>query len=79
MDRRTSPYTLRLADTAAASRVAEHLPVTDHGATTVGFRAKNDEEAMEKSTAALEAAGVLEGAWLTTGLGVHKRTVATQD
>jgi hypothetical protein len=74
--RRSSVYTLRLAD---PSGVTSHVPgIVDQGSGSVSFRAGGDEAATRVATDALTAAGETGPAELTTGLGLHKRTVAVQ-
>lgn len=83
--RRTSNYTVRFANSpegqghAARFASALSVPVQDHGATAITFRSADDASATETATAALSAAGITAQATLTTGLGVHRRTVAVQD
>lgn len=78
--RRTSIYTLRtphVTHTVARMRSAG-LPVADQGEASVSFRADGDDAAL----AVIErVAQPWRGgsAWeLTTGLGVHRRTVAQE-
>lgn len=82
--RATSIYTIRLtvvADRAhrreILAAIAAHLPaVLDHGDNSVSFRAAGDASAILIARAAAAAA---DDWWfcaeLTTGLGIHRRTV----
>lgn len=77
-NRRTSVYTIRLQDQFAADVAAFELreanvPISDHGDASVSFRAPSDAAA---ARIANRAVATVEGsAYLTTGLGVHRRTV----
>lgn len=76
MNRRTSIYTLHLPGLGAAdlASVAERIPVLqDHGSESLSYRAAND--AAARSIATYAAQGVHLPWHITTGLGIHRRTV----
>lgn len=79
-NRRTSNYTLHVpgSDTADLDRLQQVLPpITDRQEHGLTFRATDDEDAARLSARAMDEAGIPEDteAHLTTGLGVHRRTV----
>lgn len=84
MNRKTSLYTLRLDYSVHALAIGQALDalnvtVTDRGDKSVSWRATDDADATRTATAALVHAGIPDTtATLTTGLGVHRRTVAEQ-
>lgn len=77
-NRRTSNYTAHFDTPEAADLFARHLPVPvqDHGATAITYRAIDDYAALKVAQAALRPlrSGTVT---LTTGLGVHRREVAS--
>lgn len=74
MDRRTSLYTLRLADEQTAAAVNTYgMVIQDRGPGTIGFRANNDDHARAEVNDMM--AGLDDPYVLTTGLGIHRRTV----
>ena len=78
--RRTSAYTLRFptAEQAQAAAAALAVPVNDTGDLSVSWRATGDLSAISTAEAALAMVGLASapGVVLTTGLGIHRRTVA---
>jgi len=73
--RRTSNYTAHFNSPEAADIFTRNLdvPVQDHGALSITFRAADDEAAV--STAFRATIGPVRNYTLTTGLGVHRREV----
>lgn len=67
-------YTLHLPtpEARAAARARIIVPVQDEGETSLSFRAMNDRTA---AVSAAVAAGDLPDWYVTTGLGLHRRTV----
>lgn len=78
MNRRTSVYTLHLEDHTTTKAIAHGFPTAlqDQGETSLSFRARDDQDARQIAADAL--AGLDDPYTLTTGLGVHRRTVTTQ-
>lgn len=81
VNRRTSNYTLHLPGSTPADldRLTQTLPpITDRQTHGLTFRATDDETACRVSARAMDEAGLPEEtqAHLTTGLGIHRRTVA---
>lgn len=79
--RRTSVYTLRFLDREQVQQAADALavPINDRGDFAVSWRDRCDADAIRHADAALAGAGLQDtpGILLTTGLGIHRRVVAT--
>ena len=80
--RRTSVYTIRLGATTpglvhtVASGLLDRAIITDLGSRSVSFRAPTGDAGAYQI--ALDAMAGVSGEWhLTTGLGVHRRTIST--
>lgn len=82
--RRTSVYTIRLGDPRNMGGTVhglrrQSIPISDLGEASVSFRAASDRAALEVTRAALSGRQWVDGFTveheLTTGLGVHRRTV----
>ena len=78
--RRTSIYTLRFPTREQVQQTADTIDalIIDRGDFAVSWRAGSDTDAIATATRALHAAGLASapGVVLTTGLGIHRRTVA---
>lgn len=79
VNRRTSVYTIRTLDVTRVARSlrAAQVPIIDQGEESVSFRAPGDAEAQEV-THGIAVRDTAEAWELTTGLGVHRRTVCSQ-
>lgn len=86
-NRRTSTYSLRFAagSVDAIPTLRKHIEgrgfkIVDEGVTTLAWRAESDAAAIDTATAAIATADADRPepiqAVLSTGLGVHRRTVA---
>lgn len=79
--RRTSVYTLRFLNREQVQQTADALtvPINDRGDFAVSWRDRCDADAIRHADAALAGAGLQDtpGIILTTGLGIHRRLVAT--
>lgn len=80
-NRRTSNYTLHVPTSTQTTldRLTQTLPpITDRQEHGLTFRAPDDDTACRVSARAMDDAGIPEAAaaHLTTGLGIHHRTVA---
>lgn len=75
--RRSSLYTIRGLDPRQVQEVAGavRIAVQDQGETSVGFRAARDFTALHIAHEALRGLDLPEGVEVTTGFGVHRRTV----
>ena len=79
--RRTSVYTLRFLNREQVQQAADALtvPINDRGDFAVSWRDRCDADAIRHADKALAGAGLQDtpGIILTTGLGIHRRLVAT--